>query len=447
MLPKLLFLFTLVSLGMALISGLQYRDHRSRMNELQLIFWITQIINLFFNAIVSTSDSTTVVAMSILPWPIIVFVIWEILKEIEPELRDKKLHDTYLYLGYLFAGVLAVLGKPMTVILIPGILGLNIFGFKLCYLYFKQIKSKKGSPLEYFLLLMIFSFFMHSLFYPWVRPHEDVVVYGFTYYLFNTIGFAVVLPAISVKKHEQHKRAELESIVKERTRLLLETAHLSALGEMAAGLAHEINNPLAIISGKAQVMLKRNQSIQPDQKAVNDFNLILDSCNRINHITRSLLEFSQRGGSSSTEIKPFVEILDASITLLHQKIIDLGAQLESNGNFNIQITSQRGGISQVIYNLLINSCEALEKSEERWIRVTAVTDAKFICISITDSGPGISRDIIFRIFHPFFTTKEFGKGLGLGLPVAKGIVEKHGGVLYLDESSPRTKFVVKLPLA
>jgi C4-dicarboxylate-specific signal transduction histidine kinase len=102
-------------------------------------------------------------------------------------------------------------------------------------------------------------------------------------------------------------------------------------------------------------------------------------------------------------------------------------------------------LSQVFLNLLNNAFDAIEGAPSPWIRVELYSEDDFIEVSVTDSGPGVAKEIRSRIMEPFFTTKPLGKGTGLGLSVSAGIMKAHHGSLFLDETSPNTRFVVRMP--
>src|SRR5690606_32314664 len=97
-------------------------------------------------------------------------------------------------------------------------------------------------------------------------------------------------------------------------------------------------------------------------------------------------------------------------------------------------------------NLIQNSADAIAKLEEKWIKLVATSDKYFLTISVEDSGPGIPPELRERILEPFFTTKEVGKGTGLGLPISAGMIKDHGGELTIDSRSSHTKFVIRIPL-
>ncbi len=109
------------------------------------------------------------------------------------------------------------------------------------------------------------------------------------------------------------------------------------------------------------------------------------------------------------------------------------------------IQCRESEIAQVLFNLLINACQAEEQLSERWVTLNCEEEDEKIRIVVKDSGPGIPTDIRQKIFQPFFTTKDIGQGTGLGLSVSVGLVEGHNGQLWLDDKEQNTTFIVQLP--
>ena len=112
---------------------------------------------------------------------------------------------------------------------------------------------------------------------------------------------------------------------------------------------------------------------------------------------------------------------------------------------SLHLNGQRTLIGQVILNLLNNSVDAIEGTEDPWTKVEVRSLSDVVDIVVTDSGTGVSEEIRDKIMQPFYTTKEVGKGIGLGLSISHGIIEKQGGQLFLDEKCPNTRFIIRLP--
>lgn len=231
---------------------------------------------------------------------------------------------------------------------------------------------------------------------------------------------------------KERKEAELKMIF---------TSKMASLGEMAGGIAHEINNPLAIISGKAEQVIKYLQSPEIDrEKTIQALEKIEDTSFRISKIIKGLRSFSRAGEMDPSKETLVLELIEETLDLCRERIrsenIELVLDVEKELKLNCRITQ----IQQVIINLLNNSLDAIKHLEERWIRISAGRQGKQIFITITDSGKGIPKELADKIMNPFFTTKEVGKGTGLGLSISKRIMEAHNGRLIYNHDSPNTSF-------
>ncbi len=230
---------------------------------------------------------------------------------------------------------------------------------------------------------------------------------------------------------------------------LLQGAKLAALGEMAGGIAHEVNNPLTIILLKAEVMRAKilrseseiNHSLMPEIKTIEA------TCQRIVRIVKGLKAFSRDADLDPMEKTSAVKIIQETLDLCREKLAYHNIKITQKLEPNIYIDCRPTQIGQVLLNLLSNSVDAIRQLHEPWIEIkTEKFDGKMI-LSLTDSGLGISKEISTRIFEPFFTTKEVGKGTGLGLSISTGIIESHFGKFWLDHEHSNTRFVIELPLA
>jgi signal transduction histidine kinase len=218
----------------------------------------------------------------------------------------------------------------------------------------------------------------------------------------------------------------------------IEQSKFSALGIMSAGIAHEINNPLAIIIGRAELIAKQI-SLKNDTNIEVHLLNIIKTADRISKIITGLRSFSRE-----TNTDPFVKVISnnlisAAIDLCSEKLNQNQIKLTVNTMNDFVIMGSEGQLIQVLVNLINNSCDAIQLASEKWIQIEVQHDQ----IKVIDSGQGISRKIANKIMQPFFTTKEPGKGTGLGLSISKGIIEKHGGEIILDESSPNTTFIIR----
>ncbi len=235
--------------------------------------------------------------------------------------------------------------------------------------------------------------------------------------------------------------------VREKEIQMLHISKMSSLGEMSAGIAHEINNPLAIILGKAQHLKLMLGKDRPALDAVlKGVEVIEQTSNRIARIVKGLQIFSRDGNRDSYERKGIQDILEDTVSFCHSRFRSYGTELRIDPvPAGLMIECQSTQISQVILNLLNNAFDAVQELEEKWVRVSVQDIGERVEIRVSDSGKGIPADVAKKILEPFFTTKEVGKGTGLGLSISLGIVKSHQGDFQLDRTQPNTTFVVTLP--
>lgn len=240
-------------------------------------------------------------------------------------------------------------------------------------------------------------------------------------------------------------RIEAEITLNLQRQKLIESAKMSTLGEMASGIAHEINNPLTIIAGTC-IMLKRELV---NNKVVNDIEKIETTAYRISKIIKGLKSFSRNGEKDLFEQTPISRLINEALDLCSSRLENHKIRLDVNFNnleeVNLEVRPTQ--IIQVLLNLLGNAFDAIESSSERWIDISVHRYDTRIIISVTDSGLGIPDDVAVKIMNPFFTTKEVGKGTGLGLSISKGIMEENMGKLSYDNTAKNTRFVIEFPLA
>ena len=230
---------------------------------------------------------------------------------------------------------------------------------------------------------------------------------------------------------EQKERANLET-------RLIQSEKLFMLGKLAAGVAHEINNPLTIISLHTQIMLKKTW----DEKTDSRLKIINKETKRVARIVKSLLEFAHQSEPKIGSVDINREI-DNVLNVLEPQFD--GTKITTDLEPLPFIMADREQIQQAIMNMLTNSIQSITTDGEISIKTAAKHD--HIEISIIDNGCGIPRDNIGRIFDPFFTTKKPGEGTGLGLSICYGIIKKHNGSIDVkSEVGTGTTFTIRLPI-
>lgn len=225
----------------------------------------------------------------------------------------------------------------------------------------------------------------------------------------------------------------------------IQASKLSSLGEMAGGIAHEINNPLTIISALA-TRTKKNLSDKqiPIEKSFENLDKIIITVDRIAKIIKGLRAFSRDSNGEAFRYKKVNEIVDMTLELCQERFRDNGIEIRLCLNPDVEVHCREIQIVQVLVNLLNNSLDSISELPVKWIEISSGDLGGMVMIRVTDSGQGINQDVVDQIMLPFFTTKEVGKGTGLGLSISKGIIEAHEGKFYYELNDGHTSFVVEL---
>jgi signal transduction histidine kinase len=282
---------------------------------------------------------------------------------------------------------------------------------------------------------------IHLYDYIYFISQPSLLGYGFAIALAFEMTVSVLFPTAIIEKmtidHERLKN-EVEFLAK-----ISYSSKMASLGEMAGGVAHELNNPLTIL---ILYLKKLKSSVEVDSKA----NQLVDKCvqttERMNRIIKGMLAFSREDLSSQFTQVVAEKMVNETLDLCAEKMkihqIDLSVEMPER---MVNFIGNGTQLSQVLLNLLNNSYDAIRNLEEKWIKVTVKDLGDKVEFAVTDSGHGLPPSIVEKMFNPFFTTKDTGMGTGLGLSVSKGILENHKGKLYLDTTSPNTRIVFVVP--
>ncbi|MCB9360602.1 MAG: HAMP domain-containing histidine kinase [Flavobacteriales bacterium] len=250
--------------------------------------------------------------------------------------------------------------------------------------------------------------------------------------LLDKIGIEI---ATFIERFEQRKKEELMA---EKMRY---NDRLTVLGELTAGIAHELNTPLGNILGYAELL--NSAEVNPIKKA--DIQKIISSAKNAREIVKRLMYFScempQQFGLANIN-----EQIEENIGLLQKQLGDNQVQLTLNLSDNIPLVRlDKLQFSQVLFNLVLNAINAIKTNGK--ITITTSQEEKNVILRIIDNGKGMSKDTRTKIFQPFFTTKPKGEGTGLGLAVVHGIVQNHKGTINVNSVVNKgTEFIITFPI-
>ena len=280
-----------------------------------------------------------------------------------------------------------------------------------------------------------------------VGPSVGLAIYGGTYAEIITplgiiLGTSLLLDSITTFFNKAMDRIEAQS------QQLLQAAKFSSLGEMAAGLAHEINTPLGVIrlrAGNIQELL----SSRPDGYADMVHTCtqkITTTTDTIAKIIRALQTYSRDSARDPASTTTIADLLLDTQSLVQERFGKQHVPLTFENELDVSLRCRPSEIVQVLVNLLNNALHAVQDLDVKWVVLATARHDAEVEIRITDSGSGIEPAVAERMMDPFMTTKPVGVGTGLGLSVSQGIMEAHHGELKLDASHKNTSFVMLLPI-
>lgn len=247
---------------------------------------------------------------------------------------------------------------------------------------------------------------------------------------------------VSIRAHFKFK-SEVEVL----TKSLVEKSQLAVLGEVAAGVSHEVNSPLMIFSYSLHQLKRQLKEDQLDKERISTLiDKMTRMIERISNIVNALKVYSVSPSDDKFEQVDLNEVIEESLTLYNSKLTTLGITIvNGQENNNIVCMAKKSQISQCFLNLINNAIEACENLPNPVIEINTFIKESYAFIAISDNGLGVSDEVMSKIMHPFFTTKAISSGLGLS--VSQGIARGHKGELFLDKSKSASTFVIKLPLA
>lgn len=271
-------------------------------------------------------------------------------------------------------------------------------------------------------------------------------------------GYAVFYPQYSVQgTYEGCMGLVIDMTESKQAQVMLDrTRHLTSLGEMAGSIAHEINNPLAVIAIRTEVMMKkvRNNTLDQTQLAAG-LEKILSTSMRVSKIINAMRKLSRiESGSTEPQIDSMMRVVKEAVEFVDERAQRTSVKIDVvglNPEESDQVLTLGFGLQQILINLLTNAIDALEtfQDDNKWIRISfsRKPSERILALHVVNSGPCIPPEVAENLMTPFFTTKSVGKGTGLGLSLSSKIAESHGGRLYIDRLSTLTTLILEVPMS
>lgn len=249
--------------------------------------------------------------------------------------------------------------------------------------------------------------------------------------------------AINIYGFDISERKTMERTLEDERARNMHSMKMALLGEMAGGMAHELNTPLGLLQLSLEQLVKSRDNTERFFEITKDMELTIE---KMSKLINGFKTFSRSSDSDEFTFTSFQKLFLESMQLCEMSLKNKGIHFSYTQNIaDVSIECHPSEISQVIMNLVQNASDAIEKDEDKWIKVE-VEHSDELKISVIDSGKGIPDDVVEKMFVPFYTTKDVGKGTGLGLAIIKGIMDKHNGTIGVIKENENTCFQFTLPL-
>jgi signal transduction histidine kinase len=271
-----------------------------------------------------------------------------------------------------------------------------------------------------------------------INQYAEIVIFNLVGGTMGALGDRLQRARERAERNAEQRREAYDEL--QRTfEQLLQAEKLSSLGELSAGIVHEVRNPLASIKGAIEIL---EDELAPDSPRAEFAQLAILEIERLDRMVGEFLRFA-RPAKPSIELNDINSIVESVAALIENQAASQGVLIERDFNHNIPMLSvDAEQIRQALLNLVINALHAVK--DNGLIAFKTNIKDEFCIVSVEDSGEGISEESLRKIFDPFFTTKD--KGIGLGLSIAHRIINVHRGRLSVRRTDTRTVFEIRLPL-
>ena len=431
---------------MLVINGLICWSDRNSRHFHTLEFWFAYLTYFLFSY-VTQSYGPAIVALSCVLWIWRTKTIVCIVSDVVKANLWKNWHTLGLVTGYTVGVLLYFAGLEFKFFTMPPAVANFMIGVDIIYQVVKRQRVKKDFKIPHKLLIFnVLIISIHLLDYPFIRYDHTYTGIGFAVVLLTTILMAIVLPAVSYSDLEKSYKEDVENILRQRVKQLTEQSKYSALGEVTAGIIHEINHPMSIITDRAghlRHQVLKNQASK--DVLMKDLDQIEITSERMNKVINSLRKFSEYSENEPLQVVAVATVVEDTLSYCSDRFHQANILLDVEPYPAVDIECRSTQISQVLLNLLNNSFDAIQLKKNPWVRIVFEEEKASVKIKVIDSGSGIQEVIRRKIFEPFFSTKVDAGSTGLGLSLSKSMVESHKGRLFYDETSANTCFVVEVP--
>ncbi len=441
------YIFFLALIVTVIMLGLAYANYR-RLKFIEFSHLTEFWASLSFMEVTSyvfQHENPQIVALSMMGW------CWPLrtMRLLLEDMSGQKLMHRWEYIvlgsGGFVSVALASYSNPFMLFTIPFALSVGVVGGTVLINAYRKSSPEMITALHWMTYMLMGLFLVERLTFPYWRLHPKLTLWGYMGDLILIIGFSSCGLSLYLELMKKRHEVKLNGLLKERNDKLFSQSKYSELGMMSAGIAHEINNPLAVIQARTTQLLRIYRDPTKQQELSEGLQQVLYTSERINRTIQGVREFvHQDERMPDTEIR-IKDLVDDVLSFCGQRMKNHGVNLRFYRLEKFTVRGHKIQLEQVILNLLNNAFDAIEFLPDKWIEVSVSETPQMIQIFVKDSGAGIPPEIATRMMEPFYSTKEIGKGTGLGLALARGIVEKHGGSLVYVSDEAHTTFMLELP--
>lgn len=438
--------FLLISGFLGLLAFKSYRRHEMKEFAHLTELWASLGLNALIFYLLQ-NDNQQILALSMVGW------LWPLrtMRLVLEDFAQKNIVHSWEYIALATGGFVSVAlgsyGFPFAYYAFPFAFSVGLVGLNMVMESYKKMPKERCTSLHKASFILIGSFFIVRLCFPFWRVEPVLFSYAILADLLIMVGLGATAPAVFFELLKDRHQKVVEDIMKERNEKLVGNSKYSELGMMAAGIAHEINNPLAVIQARTTQLLRIYKKSERQQELSDGLQQILYTSERINRTIQGVREFVHQDDKGRTSEVQLKDLVDDVLAFCGQRMKNHGVSMRFYGLENLSVWGNKIQLEQILLNLFNNSFDAIEYLPDKWIELSVHQNDDKVQMFIKDSGYGIPPEIAVRIMEPFYSTKEIGKGTGLGLALARGIAEKHGGSLQYLDNTGHTTFLLELPKA